>query len=98
MEYALGFPEAYEENPWGERVAKVKGKVFLFSSTFEGRLNLTVKLPESQEMAHALPFASPSGYGLGKHGWVHAQFGPEDEFPLDLLKDWIEESYCAIAP
>jgi hypothetical protein len=27
---ALGFPEAVEEFPWGERAIKVKGKVFLF--------------------------------------------------------------------
>ena len=29
-DYALSFPGATEDFPWGERVAKVKGKVFVF--------------------------------------------------------------------
>ncbi|MGH2727412.1 MAG: MmcQ/YjbR family DNA-binding protein, partial [Actinomycetota bacterium] len=28
--FALSLPEAYEDHPWGENVAKVKGKVFVF--------------------------------------------------------------------
>ena len=28
--HALGFPDATEEFPWGERAIKVRGKVFLF--------------------------------------------------------------------
>ena len=33
--YALSFPEAYEEFPWGERVAKVNKKVFVFEAWIE---------------------------------------------------------------
>ncbi len=29
-EHALSYPEASEEFPWGERVIKVRGKVFAF--------------------------------------------------------------------
>lgn len=29
-EYALGLPEAYEDFPWNESVAKVNKKVFVF--------------------------------------------------------------------
>ena len=38
----------------------------------------------------------PTSYGLGRHGWVTV---PTDrsEAPVDLLRDWIEESYRAIA-
>ncbi|HCO04282.1 MAG TPA: dGTPase, partial [Actinobacteria bacterium] len=28
--FALGLPEAYEDHPWGESVAKVNKKVFVF--------------------------------------------------------------------
>ena len=28
--FALSLPEAYEDHPWGESVAKVRGKVFVF--------------------------------------------------------------------
>ena len=29
-EFALSLPEAVEEHPWGEDVAKVRGKIFVF--------------------------------------------------------------------
>ena len=29
-DFALRYPETHEDFPWGERVIKVKGKVFLF--------------------------------------------------------------------
>jgi len=97
-EFALAFPEAYEEFPWGERVAKVKGKVFVFLGHDEGDVGLSVKLPQSCMLALGLPFASPTGYGLGKAGWVTARFGAREKVPLDLLRSWIDESYRAVAP
>ena len=96
-EFALAYPGAHEEFPWGERVVKVKGKVFVFLGR-EEPLGISVKLPQSRLMALALPFASPTGYGLGKSGWVTAQFGPKDKPPMDVLKAWIDESYRAVAP
>ena len=96
-EFALAYPGATEEFPWGERVAKVKGKVFVFLGRDEP-LGISVKLPRSRLMALSLPFASPTGYGLGKSGWITAQFGPRDKPPMDVLKAWIDESYRAVAP
>ena len=95
--FALGYPGAHEEFPWGERVVKVKGKVFVFLGRDEP-LGISVKLPQSRLMALGLPFASPTGYGLGKAGWVTAQFGPREKPPMDVLKAWIDESYRAVAP
>jgi predicted DNA-binding protein (MmcQ/YjbR family) len=97
-DFALGFPEAREDFPWGERVAKVRDKVFVFLGRDEEGLGLTVKLPSSGLMALGLPFASPTGYGLGKSGWVTARFGPNETPPVDLLRKWIDESYRAVAP
>jgi predicted DNA-binding protein (MmcQ/YjbR family) len=96
--FALGFPEAYEDFPWGERVAKVKGKVFVFLGADGDDLGLSVKLPQSGTLALGLPFASPTGYGLGKAGWVTARFGKREKAPVDLLRSWIDESYRAVAP
>jgi predicted DNA-binding protein (MmcQ/YjbR family) len=97
-DYALRFPEANEEFPWGERVIKVRGKIFAFLGRVEGTLRLGVKLPVSAEMALTLPFCEPSRYGLGRAGWVTARFGVDDELPMDLLKEWIAQSYRAVAP
>lgn len=97
--FALGYPGAREEFPWGERVVKVGKKVFVFLGMPEGdELGLSVKLPHSGPMALLLPFAQPTGYGLGKAGWVSASFGPSDDPPLAMLREWIDESYRAVAP
>jgi len=96
-DFALGFPEAYEELPWGHSAIKVKKKAFLFMGTDEnGRFSISVKLPHSRDMAVDLPFTEPTGYGLGKSGWVTAYL--TDQKSLDLIKAWVEESYRAIAP
>jgi predicted DNA-binding protein (MmcQ/YjbR family) len=96
-DFALGFPEAYEEFPWGHSAIKVKKKAFLFMGTDEdGRFSISVKLPHSRDIAVDLPFTEPTGYGLGKSGWVTAYL--TDQKSLDLIKAWIEESYRAIAP
>ncbi len=100
--HALGFPGATEDFPWGETVVKVAKKVFVFLGHGHGEgdtvFGLSVKLPLSGAAALSLPFASPTGYGLGKAGWVSASFTKADNVPLDLLEEWIEESYSAVAP
>jgi predicted DNA-binding protein (MmcQ/YjbR family) len=97
--FALSYPETHEDFPWGESVIKVRGRVFLFlGPPAGGGLGLSVKLPGSCTLALGLPFATPTGYGLGKSGWVTARFGPRDRPPVPLLKQWIDESYRAVAP
>jgi len=95
---ALGYPEAVEDFPWGDRTIKVRGKIFLFLGQDKETLNLTVKLPESADAALGLPFTSPTRYRLGHSGWVSARFPKNSEIPLDMFRDWIDESYRAVAP
>ena len=95
---ALTYPQAAEDFPWGHRAFKVKKKLFLILSYDKEVFNVTMKLPITGKQALALPFAQPTGYGLGKSGWVTASFGPKDKVPIELLEDWVDESYRAIAP
>ena len=99
-DFAMRFPEATEDHPWGHIAVKVKGKAFVFLGGEKGadELSITVKLPQSRDLAADLPFAEPSGYGLGKSGWVTARFARAADVPTDLLHAWIQESYRAIAP
>ena len=99
-DFAMDYPEATEDSPWGHRAIKVKGKTFVFLGGEKNakELSLSVKLPQSRDMAVDLPFAEPTGYGLGKSGWVTARFEKTGDVPLELLKGWIDESYRAIAP
>ena len=92
--FALTFPEATEDHPWGETAIKVRGKMFVFM----GKQGLSVKLPNSCEFALNYPFTRPTSYGLGKSRWVSARFAPDDDIPLDVLRAWIGESYRAVAP
>ena len=98
--YAMTFPETHEDFPWGHRAIKVKGKAFLFLGGEKDtkELSLSLKLPNSRDIALDLPFAEPTGYGLGKSGWVSARFDKVSSVPMEMLKAWIDESYRAIAP
>ena len=95
---ALQYPGTDEHFPWGETAIKVKGKSFLFMRAEEHALSLSVKLPHSREDALALPFTEPTHYGLGKSGWVTSSFKRGDDVPVGVLKDWLDESYRAVAP
>lgn len=97
---AMQYPEATEDHPWGHIAVKVRGKAFLFlgGEQEESELSLTVKLPQSRDLAADLPFAGPSGYGLGRSGWITARFSDLKSVPVPLLESWIDESYRAIAP
>jgi predicted DNA-binding protein (MmcQ/YjbR family) len=48
-------------------------------------------------LALAQDGVSPSGYGLGDSGWVNVRFD-QATLPYDMLCDWINESYRAVAP
>ncbi|WP_151480424.1 MmcQ/YjbR family DNA-binding protein [Streptomyces albicerus] len=101
-EFALGLPGAAEEFPWGETVAKVNKKVFVFLGVSDGSypMGLTVKLKDEVAHAHAMtaPGAEPAGYGLGKAGWVSIPLEQNGAPAAELLCDWVEESYRTIAP
>jgi predicted DNA-binding protein (MmcQ/YjbR family) len=97
-EFALSLPEAIEDHPWGEDVAKVRGKVFAFLGTAASATPLmTVKLVESHGHALSIEGAEPTGYGLGKAGWVTVPLDAPD-VSVELLCDWVEESYRIVAP
>ena len=97
-DYALGFPEATEDFPWGERAIKVKGKAFLFMRATPDEVSFSVKLPHSRFFVLDLPNTEPTHYGLGKHGWVSARYPAAPAKSIDMFKMWIEESYRAVAP
>lgn len=97
--HALAYPEAVEDFPWGDQVIKVRGKIFVFfGASTEGSFGITAKLPETHELALTLKYVTPSGYGLGQAGWVTAQLATGRKIPIDLFRDWIDESYRAVAP
>lgn len=98
--FALTYPEAVLEHPWGLEAVKVKGKMFAMFDGAEnpGAFSMTVKLPVSSEMALTLPWVEPTRYGLGKSGWVTARLKPGSDVEIETMKGWIDQSYRTVAP
>ena len=96
LAFALSLPDATPDQPWGEDVVKVRGKIFVFVGT-PGARRMTVKLVESHAHALTVEGAEPTGYGLGKAGWVTVPLRAPG-VTLGVLRDWVEESYRIVAP
>ena len=96
--FALKFPEAHEDFPWGHTAVKIGKKAFVFISAEGGETSMSAKLPQSSKVALKHPFAKPTEYGLGKHGWVTFRFRRGAKLPMPLLEDAITESFRAVAP
>jgi predicted DNA-binding protein (MmcQ/YjbR family) len=95
---ALEFPGAWPDSPWGDSVVKVGAKIFVFLGDNEEDSSITVKVPESHEHAMSFEGAAPTGYGLGKAGWVTIPVGGVSRGDAEVLHDFVEESYRTIAP
>ncbi len=95
-DFALSLPETFPDQPWGEDVVKVRGKIFVFLGGSTSR-RMTVKLDESHAHALSIDGAEPTGYGLGPSGWVTVPLRAEG-IAIALLRDWVEESYRIVAP
>ena len=97
--WGLTLPGAHRKSPWPDHDdLAVKDKTFAYLPATGKAFSLSCKLPYTGYEALQLPYAEPTGYGLGKSGWV--SFSPsEDDIPgIEQLKAWVEESYRAQAP
>jgi predicted DNA-binding protein (MmcQ/YjbR family) len=85
---------------WGdEPTFRVNGKNFVFSD--QAARSLSVKLPRDEAAAVVAedPRAEPTGYGLGRHGWI--SFSLEDDAGDERwrqVEEWVRTSYTLVAP
>ena len=97
-----GLPEAerVDIEAWGgEPTFRVRGKNFVFTN--EAASGLSVKLPKEEAAAVVAtdPLAEPTGYGLGRHGWVSVDVGEgADESRWTQVEEWVRTSYTLVAP
>jgi predicted DNA-binding protein (MmcQ/YjbR family) len=82
----------------GEPTFRVRGKNFVFTN--KEATGLSVKLPKEEAAAVVAtdPGAEPTGYGLGRHGWVSVQVGAGDEARWEQVEEWVRTSYTLVAP
>lgn len=82
-------------------VVKVNKKIFVFLGNADGPPppRISVKLRDEALHGHAMtaPGAEPTGYGLGKAGWVSVPLGEKGAPSAEVLCEWVEESYRTVA-
>lgn len=97
--FGLTYPGVESKSPWpGHDDLAVNGKTFAYLSAAGEPFHVSFKLPFTGAEALQLAFAKPTGYGLGKSGWVSFEPAPAQMPSLDQLKSWLDESYRAQAP
>jgi YjbR protein len=98
-ELGLKYPGAHTKSPWpGHLDLAVNDKTFAYLSIEGEPFRMSCKLPATGEQALMLPGTSPTPYGLGKSGWVTCELAEGELPPVDILKEWLDESYRAQAP
>ncbi len=99
---ATALPEAerVDVEEWGDHPTfRVRGKNFVFASA-DG-LGISVKLPkpEAEALVATDPKAEPTGYGLGRHGWVSFDIGARaSKARWAQVEELVVTSYCMVAP
>ena len=97
--FGLGYPGAHGKSPWpGHDDLAVNDKTFAYLAADGEPFSISCKLKYTAEEALDLPFAAPTGYGLGKSGWVTFTPSEGEIPPIEQMKEWIDESYRAQAP
>ncbi len=82
----------------GEPTFRVNGKNFVFAGSDAS--GISVKLPKDEAAALVAtdPRAEPTGYGLGRHGWVSIKLGKPTKEGWREIEEWVRTSYTLIAP
>jgi predicted DNA-binding protein (MmcQ/YjbR family) len=99
---ATGLPEAERVDiaAWDDQPTfRVRGKNFVFCDAEVERI--TVKLPHEEAAAVVATDAAaePTGYGLGRHGWVTVAVPTDaDDTRWQQITEWVRTSYTLVAP
>ena len=85
---------------WGDHPTfRVRGKNFVFSDQAATELSLKLPKDEAAAVVATDSTVSPSGYGLGRHGWIafSVEEGAGDE-RWTQIEEWVRTSYTLVAP
>ena len=95
-------PEAVRVNieAWGgEPTFRVRGKNFIFTDAKATSLSVKLSREEAAAVVASDPLVAPTGYGLGRAGWVSVKVaGRTSQKRWQELEEWIRTSYTLVAP
>lgn len=100
VDYCLGLPGAYLDNPWGpeDNVVKVGGKIFAFLGAPTGPSSLTLKNTEEavdQWRSRYPDHAGPAAY-LSKTLWNQIRITGAGAPPAEEIRELIDDSYALV--
>ena len=83
----------------GEATFRVRGKNFVFAGTDASGISVKLPKEEAEAVVATDDLAEPTGYGLGRHGWVSVQIGPRPSAARwRQVEEWVRTSYTLVAP
>jgi predicted DNA-binding protein (MmcQ/YjbR family) len=83
----------------GEPTFRVAGKNFIFASTDARTITVKLTRDEAAAVVATDPEVVPTGYGLGRSGWVSITVTSRPSAARwRELEEWIRTSYTLVAP
>jgi predicted DNA-binding protein (MmcQ/YjbR family) len=92
--------ERVDIEAWGdEPTFRVRNKNFVFTDQAATGLSVKLSKEEAAAVVATDSRAEPTGYGLGRHGWVSVDVGEDaDEQRWQQVEEWVRTSYTLVAP
>jgi predicted DNA-binding protein (MmcQ/YjbR family) len=92
--------ERVDIEAWGDHPTfRVRGKNFVFCDSEATRLSVKLGKEEAAAVVASETWIEPTGYGLGRHGWVSLTIDPQvGEDRWRLVEEWVITSYTLVAP
>jgi predicted DNA-binding protein (MmcQ/YjbR family) len=92
--------ERVDVEAWdGEPTFRVNGKTFIFSSREASAISVKLPKEEAAAVVATDPQAEPTGYGLGRHGWISVSIPTTTSAKRwSEIEEWIRTSYTLVAP
>jgi predicted DNA-binding protein (MmcQ/YjbR family) len=83
----------------GEPSFRVRGKNFVFANPEATSLSVKLDKHEAAAVTASDPSVVPTGYGLGRHGWVTIAVEPRPSaVRWREIEEWVRTSYTLVAP
>lgn len=83
----------------GEPTFRVNGKNFIFTNRDFTGVSVKLSKDEAEAVVATDAEVEPTGYGLGRHGWISVTFPKRmGAARWQLIEEWVRTSYTLVAP